>query len=165
MEKIERVLAGEQSGGCLNADARPAAEQKLFHRVGNLRQVLCSVMSGFRTQGANITHLGILSRGNSPRHPDKACKHDYVRIDQRQCSVPGLRGWQRCCSSAKRGSRARMSLTCGNRSSIISADPSAEALSATMISMLRRGGAPPNSLNEFQIMLGIPADDDQLRYP
>ena len=35
----------------------------------------------------------------------------------------------------------RMTFTLGNRASIISAEPSAEALSTTITSMLRRGGA------------------------
>jgi len=67
---------------------------------------------------------------------------EMLLITVARYSGPGTGGWPRCCPFAKpRFSLLRMSLTSGNRASTISAVASAEALSTTMTSMLRRGGA------------------------
>src|ERR1039457_4486169 len=73
----------------LNAVARPAAEQKLFHSVGNRRQLLCSDMSGFKTRGPTFPHLRIFVK-EIRQGIQTSRKHDYVRIHQRDIAPLAL---------------------------------------------------------------------------
>src|SRR5258708_12964838 len=114
----------------LNVLSRRVAEQKLFHKLGNRRQVLCIDMSGFSTRGPTFPTLGFLSRksASASRHPGKTITSGFTSAIYR----PVVWRMATLFPFAKpRFSPLLISFTHGYFASIISAEPPEHALSTT----------------------------------
>src|SRR5580704_8797310 len=124
----------------LNLEERPLDEQKLFHRVGNRRQVLCMDMSGLNTRGPTLPTLGFWSRksASASRQPGNTITSGFTSAMYRP------RAWRIATLlplEKPKFSWLLISFTQGNLVSTISTESSLEALSTTSTSMQRRGGA------------------------
>ena len=126
----------------LNLVAKPVAPNKSCSTGSEIGGTCSASTCRVRKRGDRHFLPWDSGQENPPRHPDSPEKRLRQGSPGRY-SAPGIAGSPGCCPWQIPGSRGLlMSLTQGNRVSIISAEPSLEALSTTRVSMLRRGGAP-----------------------